>query len=191
MKVATSALLVGAATAINFQQDTQQVLGGVADKAKDVFNDAKEAAASWTDKVKEYEAAFGEMTSEAKALFDEIAMLAPEAMNSIPPLIKPAKYARRPDSHWDFITKGAHVQSLWTEATAEEESRRVVGGDLEDYNLRTKAVDPSKLGVDTVKQYSGYLDDEANDKHLFYCKLAHAPPRPCSPSNTPTPPCNN
>jgi len=31
-----------------------------------------------------------------------------------------------------------------------------------------KKVDPSKLGVDTVKQYSGYLDDEKNDKHLFY-----------------------
>jgi cathepsin A (carboxypeptidase C) len=42
---------------------------------------------------------------------------------------------------------------------------------LEQYNLRGKKVDPSKLGVDTVKQYSGYLDDEANDKHLFYCKL--------------------
>jgi hypothetical protein len=35
-----------------------------------------------------------------------------------------------------------------------------------------KAVDPSKLGVDPgVKQYSGYLDDNENDKHLFYCML--------------------
>lgn len=170
MRIATSALLVGATSAINFQQDTQHVLSGAAEKAKDVVH---EAAGTWTDKVKEYEAAFGEMTSEAKALFDEIAMLAPDALNAIPPLIKPAKHTRRPDSEWDFITQGTHVQSLWTEATADEESRRVVGGDLESYNLRTKAVDPSKLGVDTVKQYSGYLDDEANDKHLFYCKSAN------------------
>lgn len=171
MRIATSsALLVGAASAINFQQDTQHVPGGAADKISHVVHEASEAAASWTDKVKEYEAAFGEMTADAKALFDEIAMLAPGALDAIPPLIKPAKHVRRPDSEWDHITSGAHVQSLWTEATADEESRRVVGGDLESYNLRTKAVDPSKLGVDTVKQYSGYLDDEANDKHLFYCK---------------------
>ncbi|CAN8096706.1 unnamed protein product [Discula destructiva] len=166
MKIATSsALLVGAASAINFQQDSQQILGGAADKISHVVHDA---AASWTDKLKEYEAAFGEMTADAKVLFDEIAMLAPGALDALPPLIKPAKHVRRPDSEWDHITRGAHVQSLWTEGTDEEESRRVVGGDLESYNLRTKAVDPSKLGVDTVKQYSGYLDDEDNDKHLFY-----------------------
>lgn len=170
MRIATassSALLVGAASAINLQHGAQQVLGGAADK---ISHAVHEAAAPWTEKFKEYEAAFGEMTDEAKALFDEIAMLAPDAMRAFPPLIKPAKHVRRPDSEWDHITRGAHVQSLWTDATADEESRRVVGGDLESYNLRTKSVDPSKLGVDTVKQYSGYLDDEVDDKHLFYCK---------------------
>lgn len=48
---------------------------------------------------------------------------------------------------------------------------RAIDGKLEAYNLRAKRVDPSKLGVDTVKQYSGYLDDEKNDKHLFYCRI--------------------
>lgn len=167
MRIATSsALLVGAASAINFQQDAQHVLGGATEKAKEVVS---EAASSWTDKVKEYEAVFGDMTSDAKAVWDEIALLIPNAFDSLPPLTKPKKHVRRPDSEWDFVTKGADVQALWTKATAEEESRRVVGGDLESYNLRTKAVDPSKLKVDSVKQYSGYLDDEANDKHLFYC----------------------
>lgn len=168
MRSALSALaLVGAASAINLQHDAQQVLGSAADKAHSV-------ASGWADKVKEYEAAFGSMTSEAKALWDELALLVPNAYESIPSPQKPKKHVRKPDSEWDFITKGADVQALWTKASAEEESHRVVGGDLESYKLRTKAVDPSKLGVDTVKQYSGYLDDEANDKHLFYCELSWA-----------------
>ncbi|KAM4061959.1 serine carboxypeptidase [Hirsutella rhossiliensis] len=33
---------------------------------------------------------------------------------------------------------------------------------------RAKTVDTSPLGVDKVKQFSGYLDDEGQDKHLFY-----------------------
>ena len=33
-------------------------------------------------------------------------------------------------------------------------------------------MDPSSLGVDPdVKQMSGYLDDNENDKHLFYCMM--------------------
>jgi cathepsin A (carboxypeptidase C) len=60
-------------------------------------------------------------------------------------------------------------RSVWIE-NANGEKERAIDGKLEAYNLRTKKVDPSKLGVDTVKQYSGYLDDEQNDKHLFYCK---------------------
>lgn len=168
MRIAAStALLAGAASALNLQHEVQQVLGGATDKAKQAVSGA---ASHWTDKVKEYEAAFGEMSDDARAVWEEIALLAPNAFDALPPLTKPKKHARKPDSAWDFVTKGADIQALWTEATAQEESRRVIGGDLESYNLRTKAVDPSKLGVDTVKQYSGYLDDEANDKHLFYCR---------------------
>lgn len=35
------------------------------------------------------------------------------------------------------------------------------------YSLRLKNVDPSKLGIDTVKQWSGYLDYQTS-KHFFY-----------------------
>jgi cathepsin A (carboxypeptidase C) len=62
--------------------------------------------------------------------------------------------------------------SVWVE-NSNGEKERAIDGKLENYNLRAKKVDPSKLGVDTVKQYSGYLDDEKNDKHLFYCKILH------------------
>lgn len=172
----SAAALVGAASAVNLQHEAQQVLGHAADTVKGV-------ASGWADKIQEYEAAFGSMTDDARALWDEVALLVPNAHESIPSPQKPKKHVRRPDSEWDFVTKGADVQALWTEASAEQESHRVVGGHLEDYQLRTKTVDPSKLGVDTVKQYSGYLDDEANDKHLFYCEWleTHRLCRPFAP----------
>lgn len=166
----SAAALVGAASAVNLQHDAQQVLGGAAEKVKGVTS-------GWAGKIQDYEAAFGSMTEEARALWDEVAMLVPNAHESIPSPQKPKKHVRKPDSEWDFVTKGADVQALWTKASAQDESHRLVGGDLESYQLRTKAVDPSKLGVDTVKQYSGYLDDEANDKHLFYCELKNEPMR--------------
>lgn len=71
----------------------------------------------------------------------------------------------RPDSEWDTITHGADLIA-----------KRAVGGDsypeyISDYKMRSRAVrDPSSLGVDTVKQISGYLDDNKQDKHLFFCK---------------------
>lgn len=36
-----------------------------------------------------------------------------------------------------------------------------------DYSLRLRSVDPSKLGIDTVKQWSGYMDYK-DSKHFFY-----------------------
>ncbi len=70
---------------------------------------------------------------------------------------------RRPDSAWDFIVKGAEMDD-------ELEKRGETNTSISAYNLRGQSVDPSSLGIDTVKQYSGYLDDDQNDKHLFYCK---------------------
>ncbi|SCU90659.1 LADA_0F05622g1_1 [Lachancea dasiensis] len=37
----------------------------------------------------------------------------------------------------------------------------------DSYSLRIKSVDPGKLGIDVVKQYSGYLDYQ-DSKHFFY-----------------------
>lgn len=36
------------------------------------------------------------------------------------------------------------------------------------YSMRVSTEDPSSLGVDTVKQFSGYLDVENDQKHFFY-----------------------
>lgn len=93
----------------------------------------------------------------------------PGAMDKASFFSPPKKHSRRPDTHWDHIIKGADVQSIWVE-NENGEKERELDGKLEAFDLRTKKVDPASLGVDPgVKQYSGYLDDNENDKHLFYC----------------------
>lgn len=75
------------------------------------------------------------------------------------------RFTRRSDDVWDHIVSGADVASKFSQSITSTGS-----SSLANYHLRAKAVDPSLLGVDTVKQYSGYLDNDAEDKHLFYCK---------------------
>ncbi|KAK4106213.1 hypothetical protein N658DRAFT_482131 [Parathielavia hyrcaniae] len=160
MRIAASTVLLGAASAASFGQQAQQVLsGGSMKPISDAFADA---SASPLESIEE---AFKGMTSEAKALWDEIKLLVPESAFKSEWFSKPKPHRRRHD--WDHVVNGADVQKLWVQ-DADGESHRQVGGRLEDFNLRVKSVNPSKLGVDSVKQYSGYLDDEANDKHLFY-----------------------
>lgn len=174
----TSALLLGAASSAVAFED-QKVLGPGGSVPKPVVGgDLNIDVPSW---MKPLENAFGELSSEAKAIWDEVTMLAPEAMENFKKQVvgaKPKPSTRRPDSHWEHVVKGADVQALWTE-DENGESHREIGGNLENFNLRVKSVDPSKLGVDKVKQYAGYLDNEANDKHLFYCKhMAYDCPKP-------------
>lgn len=162
MRFSTSALVLGAAsTALALDQ---QVLGG----QDSPFDSIKTTGENW---LSAFEDKFGKMTSEAKAVWDEITLLAPEAVESFKKTAqatKPKPHHRKSDKKWDHVVKGADVQGMWVEKDGEK--HRKIGGDLKNFNLRAKKVDPSALGVDKVKQYSGYLDDEENDKHLFYCK---------------------
>ncbi len=158
MKFVTSSLLVGAVTT-NALSPVQQVLQA-----------PKQASEAWTNPLHNLQDSLKSLTGEARALWDEVVMMFPEAMDKTIFFSPPKKHTRRPDSHWDNIIKGANVQSVWVE-NAKGEKEREVDGKLEAYNLRSKRIDPSTLGVDPgVKQYSGYLDDTQNDKHLFYCK---------------------
>lgn len=173
MRIATSTLFVGAASAVTFQQQAQHVLSGG-------FDAVKPAVDSFAGPLKSFEEALKGVTAEAKALWNEVQLLVPDAFDRATWFSSPKPHSRKPDHVWDYVVKGADVQSLWVQ-DADGESHREVGGRLESYNLRAKTVDPSKLGIDTVKQYSGYLDDEANDKHLFYCEsLPRCSPRACA-----------
>lgn len=156
MKVLASSLLVGACAALSppFQQPLQA---------------PHQASDAWTKPLQDLRSSLKSLTQEARAVWDEVAMLFPEAMDKASFFSAPKKHTRRPDNHWDHIIKGSDLQKVWV-ANEVGEEERYLDGKLEAYDLRSKGVDPGVLGVDPqVQQYSGYLDDNENDKHLFYC----------------------
>jgi cathepsin A (carboxypeptidase C) len=158
MKVATSTLLLGASSAALAAE--QHVLGGSSSSYQPIVD-------SFQHPLESLESTLGKMPEHVKGLWEEMTLLVPGFMEKASNFISyPKAHQRKPDSAWDRIVKGAEVQSIWTETDGVK--HRKLDGHLESYNLRAKKVDPSVLGVDKVKQYSGYLDDEADDKHLFY-----------------------
>jgi cathepsin A (carboxypeptidase C) len=164
MKVAASALLVGAAAAAVAPQ--QQVLTS----QEEVFHKVEEAVSkSWSKPLHDFEQSLKSLTGEARRIWDEVALMFPESFDKASFFSSPKPHTRRPDHEWDHVVKGADVQSVWVQNENGEQEREI-DGKLENYNLRVKKVDPSSLGVDKVKQYSGYLDDDEADKHLFYCE---------------------
>jgi len=159
MKVASSALLIGAASAA-IAPPAQQVL-----KFPDVPKEHNTEA--WTKPLHNLEESLKSLTGEARRIWDEVALMFPESFEKSAFFSSPKQHTRKADHEWEHIVKGADVQSVWIE-NAKGEKEREIDGKLENYNLRVKTVDPKVLGVDKVKQYSGYLDDEETDKHLFY-----------------------
>ena len=156
MKLLSSALLVRGCAALS---PIQQVLQA-----------PRHTLDTWTKPLQSLQDSLKSLTKDARAVWDEVAMLYPDALDQASFFSPPKKHSRRPDSYWDHITMGADVQSVWVKNEKGEQEREI-DGRLEAYNLRTKKVDPTSLGVDPgVQQYSGYLDDNENDKHLFYCK---------------------
>lgn len=155
MKALTISLLVGASSATSplqhvLQPPSQEPVG----PAKHFYN-LQESLQS--------------LTAQARAAWDDVSNLFPEAMKQATSVSPPQKHTRRPDSYWDHIIKGAEVQDLRVE-TEGGNREKAPEGYLKEFNLRSKKRDPGSLGVDPgVTQYTGYLDDEENDKHLFYC----------------------
>jgi len=158
MRLLISALLAGAASAAVAPQQPLQFPKTFPAEAKDTLS---KQLHTLKDTLKG-------LTSEAAAVWDEVAMMYPEDMSAASFFSLPKKHTRKPDHQWDHIVRGADIQSVWVD-NADGEKEREIDGKLDTYDLRVKSVDPSKLGVDpNVKQYSGYLDDNENDKHLFY-----------------------
>ncbi|KIW88904.1 uncharacterized protein Z519_10388 [Cladophialophora bantiana CBS 173.52] len=159
MKSLPSLLLAGVASAaIAPQQQPLQFPKSFPTEAKNVLG----------NELNHLRDALRGLTEEAADIWDEVAALYPEDMSRASFFSMPKKHTRRPDHEWDHIVRGADVQSVWVE-NADGEQERHLDGKLDTYDLRVKKVDPSALGVDpNVKQYSGYLDDNENDKHLFY-----------------------
>ena len=160
MKAFATALLIGAAAAAVPEQHPMQLPKFI----------PQEAEHAWSHPLNNLKNALGSLTSEARAIWDEVALMYPEQMEAASFFSFPKKHKRRQDHEWDYHVKGADIQSIWVN-NEQGEKEREVDGKIGTYDLRVKKVDPSALGVDPgVKQYSGYLDDNENDKHLFYCK---------------------
>jgi cathepsin A (carboxypeptidase C) len=160
MKAFATSLLIGAAAAA-----LQQPLQFPNDLPRP--NEAKNTGSHPLHNLKDI---LSSLTDEARAVWDEVALMYPEDMAAASPLSTPKKHTRRPDHEWDYHVRGEEVQSIWV-SNENGDKEREVDGKIDTYDLRVKKVDPSVLGVDPgVKQYSGYLDDNENDKHLFYCK---------------------
>lgn len=167
MRIAASAVLVGAASA--------SILSPLGSGQQHVLGDSITKPAGSLDKIAAaagplaalQEAVKG-LTADAEELWEDVKRLVPESFEKSSFFSSPKKHTRRPDSHWDHIVKGADVPKAFVTTASGSKSR----DSLDAYNLRVKAVDPSGLGIDKVKQYSGYLDDDENDKHLFYCTLS-------------------
>lgn len=172
MKLLASTVLLGAASAAVTNQ--QQILKNPLEGQNPLKDAAKPIAEAWSKSLNHLAESMSEMTAEAKAIWDEVTMYFPEEMEKASFFSAPKPHTKKPDSAWDFVVKGSDVQSVWVE-NADGQKEREIDGKLDSYKLRAKHVDPSKLGVDTVKQYSGYLDDDDNDKHLFYCKCFYSP----------------
>ena len=168
MRVFAATLLIGAAAAtVAPQQVLQKPLQDVQEELHDA---SKSVVDNLAGSYKDLKHHLSSLTDEARAVWDEVAAMFPESMSKASLFSPPKKHSRKPDSHWDHILKGEDLQKVWIE-NAKGEMERDVEGKLESYSLRTKKVDPSALGVDPgVTQYSGYLDDDEDDKHLFYCE---------------------
>jgi cathepsin A (carboxypeptidase C) len=130
---------------------------------------ANEAKNTWSHQLHNLKDILSSLTDEARAVWDEVALMYPEDMAALSFFSTPKKHTRRPDDEWDYHVRGEEVQSIWV-SNENGDKEREVDGKIDTYDLRVKKVDPSAIGVDPdVKQYSGYLDDNENDKHLFYC----------------------
>lgn len=164
MKFIASTVLLGAANAA--VHPGQQVLKNPFTEQIPLADAVKPVKEAWSNSMQSLADSMSSMTSEVKAVWDEVSMLFPDAMSKATYFSPPKPHTRKPDSTWDYVVKGADVQNVWVENSAGQKER-MVDGKLDNYNLRAKKVDPKKLGVDTVKQYSGYLDDEEEDKVSF------------------------
>ncbi|AQZ13501.1 PRC1 (YMR297W) [Zygosaccharomyces parabailii] len=91
----------------------------------------------------------GSLSTELKKAWDEIPLRFPSEVSNMEFTTKPRHGTLKHKEDWDF---------------------RVQSDDVKNYQLRVNKIkDPKILGIDPdVKQYTGYLDVEEEDKHFFF-----------------------
>lgn len=92
-----------------------------------------------------------------RSAWEELAKLSPS---------KQLEYFKRYESKFGVTKEHMNNKFNSNEAAADEDT--VTLSQFEGYSLTVAKTKPESLGLDTVKQYTGYLDVEALDKHFFY-----------------------
>lgn len=169
MKTTSYVPLLYAASVAAVPSNQQHPLGDYLPKPERFLDQLKKPLDSLTEPFKDLKQTLKGLSAETQQIWEEVAAMYPKEFNPANMFSHPKPHKKRPDHEWDFIKKGEDLQSVWV-TNAQGNKERAIDGHLSPYGLRTKKVDPKSLGVDKVKQYSGYLDDEETDKHLFYCK---------------------
>src|SRR5690606_2101097 len=107
-----------------------------------------------------------DIPEEATAIWESVAQEFPEdtleALQSMKRKFPPKQAIKRDDSEWDYIISGDQLETMMAKG-----EHKKLSGDFKNKKLRIKK--PLDLGIDSVKQYSGYLDID-DDKHFFFCK---------------------
>ncbi|ODQ66215.1 peptidase S10, serine carboxypeptidase [Nadsonia fulvescens var. elongata DSM 6958] len=81
-----------------------------------------------------------------RELWNDMALRFPNIVSQLSFFTNPPKINPRPDSEWEYIVQNK--------------------AKFDQHTLKIKS--PADLGIDDVKQYSGYLDVEDEDKHFFF-----------------------
>ncbi|ODQ82803.1 hypothetical protein BABINDRAFT_159305 [Babjeviella inositovora NRRL Y-12698] len=152
MKLSTSVLAaLAATTAVNglsLPLFNEQVPMKIDSFKNHISSSTYHASTILLNKVSE---AFGisadEITDDIKSLWSEMTLKFPSTIAGMSLYSQPKKFTAKAKSAYDF-----HVSSE----------------KLPNHKLRVKSKGPESLKIDTVKQYSGYLDVEDEDKHFFY-----------------------
>jgi len=163
MRISAATLLIGVASASYLPQ---QISFQIPKQVSESFSTLS-SLHTWDKPMQKLQASLKHLTGEAQRVWDDVSAMFPEDMSKVSYLSMPKHHIVKPDSEWDYIVNGEKLQDMWT-MNSRGTMERELDGQLDTYKLRVKKLDPSVLGVDKVKQYSGYLDDNENDKHLFY-----------------------
>src|SRR5262245_45482025 len=106
MKVASAGLLVGAAAGALAEQIPLQLPKELPLRAP---------ADTWAKPLDGLKDALKSLTSDAQQLWDEVAEMFPESFEKASFWSTPKPHTRKHDSSWDYIMRGADVQSVWVE----------------------------------------------------------------------------
>lgn len=176
MKTASYVPLLLAASVAAVPSNQQKPLGDYLPKPERFLDQLKKPLDSSKAAFDELKQTLKGLSAETQQIWEEVSAMYPDDFNPANLFSQPKPHKKRPDHEWDYIKKGDDLQNMFV-TNEQGNKERAIDGHLSQYGLRTKKVDPKSLGVDKVKQYSGYLDDEETDKHLFYCKLYITAPK--------------